>query len=152
MGHRRRPHRKFQPPPRGRRRIAIIVGVLALLVSVGLGMVLAYDVRFLGGPELVFAKDVSTGWSLLRKVIVIAPGIVSGYAIAGPTRRRNFLSAWLAIVTIALAVHIPVLLPTYVGPAVIVSIGVSQGLLALFLSRSSRFLDGLRSYEPIAPG
>lgn len=149
MSHGRRPHREAELP-RAPRTIAIVVGVLALFVSVGLGTVLLYDVRFVGGPDLVFAKDASTAWSVLRKVIVIAPGIISGYAIAGLTRRRNFLSAWLAIVTTALAVHIPVLLPDHVGPAVIVSIGVIQGLLALGLSRSSRFVDALRSYEPMA--
>jgi hypothetical protein len=132
--------------------MAIFVGVLALFVSVGLGMALTYDVRFLGGPDLVFEKGASTGWSVLRKIIVLAPGLVTGYAIAGLTRRRNFLSAWLAILTAALAVHIPVLLPQHVGPAVIVAIGVSQGVLALALSRSSRFVDGLRSYEPSARG
>jgi hypothetical protein len=152
MSHRRRPHGQVVLPPRARRGMAIFVGVLALFASVGLGMVLTYDVRFLGGPELVFAKDMSMGWSLLRKVIVIAPGIVSGYAIAGLTRRRNFLSAWLAVVTVALGVHVPLLLPTHVGPAVIVCIGVSQGLLALLLSRSSRFVEGLRSYEKSAGG
>ena len=152
MSHRRRPHAQISSPARSQRGVAIFVGVLSLFVSVGLGVALTYDLRFLGGPELVFAKDLSGGWSLLRKVVMIAPGLLSGYAIAGLTRRRTLLSAWLGIMTFALALHVPLLLPEHVGPAVIVSIGASQGVVAFLLSRSSRFVAGLESYEVNAKG
>jgi hypothetical protein len=147
MSHRRRPHGQQPAPLRSQHGVAVFVGVLTLFVSVGLGIALTYDLRFVGGPELVFAKDLSAGWTLLRKVVVVAPGLLSGYAIAGLTRRRDLLSAWLGIMTLALALHVPSLLPEHVGPAVVVAIGASQGLLALTLSRSARFVAGLQSYE-----
>jgi hypothetical protein len=143
---------QMQTPRRSQRGITIFVGVLSLLVSVGLGVALTYDLRFVGGPELVFAKGLSAGWSLLRKVVVVAPGLLSGYAIAGLTRRRALLSVWLGIMTFALALHVPLLLPEHIGPAVVVSIGASQGVSALILSRSSRFVAGLQSYEVNAIG
>lgn len=148
MSHRRRPSVQA-PIARRRRGFATFVGVMALFASVGLGMALKYDVQRLGGPDLVFSKDASAAWALLGKAIVVAPGVVSAYAFAGLTRRRDFLSVWLGLVAGGLAFHVPLLLPDHVGVVVILGINIAQAVLALLLSRTARFVKGLQAFESV---
>ena len=110
-------------------------------------MTLKYDVQLVGGPDLVFGKDLPTSWSLLGKAILIAPGLVTAYAFPGLTRRRNFLSAWIGVIVGSLALHVPASFARSRRPAVIVCINTVQAILAFLLSRTDRFSEGLRAYE-----
>ena len=146
MSHRYRP-RPAAPASRPRRGFATFVGVLSFFAAIGLGMALTYDIRLLGGPDLVFSKQAPAGWALFGKLIVIAPAFVTAYAFGGLTRRRDFFSTWAGLLAGGLAFHVPLLLPAHFGPAVIVCINVGQAVLALVLSRTERFAAGLRAFE-----
>ncbi len=146
MTHRFRPQPTAPASHRGRG-FATFVGVQSFFAAVGLGMALKYDIQLLGGPDLVFTKQPPGAWRLLGMLVLIAPAFVTAYAFGGLTRRRDFFSIWIGLLAGGLAFHVPLLLPSHFGLAVIVCINVVQAALAVVLSRTDRFVEALRAFE-----